>query len=113
MVSYPKDLPMAEVLELIQIIRGGKAKENVGVVAHRLWVLQGFAMKATLGDPTGDPDTAPLFPFNVEKPEGFCALDELEKHCLAHQDDAVVTQGVVPWGLIIKWAVNELIVLLA
>lgn len=115
MTSYPETLPMAEVLELVQVIRGGKAKENVPLVAHRLWVLQGFAMKSTLGDPNGGPDTTPLFPFSVQKPEGFCALDVLEKHCKECQDEAVVvSQAVnVPWALIIKWAVDELIVLLA
>lgn len=112
MTAYPKDLPMAETLGLIQVIRSGKAKENVATVAHGLWVLQGYAMRTTLGDPTSGPDTAPLFPFSAAKPAGFCALDVLEKHCKDHQDDAVVTQGAVPWDLIIKWALQELVVLL-
>lgn len=120
MVSYPKDFPLAETLELVALVRKGEVGAKKAEFGHKLWLVQGYAMKATLGDPVGDPVTGEtgivdggvvLTPSAA--PADFCAVEALEKLCADLQSGAVTAQGAIPWKEILRWALQELVVILA
>ncbi len=113
MSSYPLNFPLSQAMEVVAIARQGKVKEKAAVFAHNLWVLQGFAQKTFVGDPdapasglseTGGVLVPDISLFAVEDP-----VAALEKVIEQHQSDAVVAQASLPWGLILKWALNELV----
>jgi hypothetical protein len=114
-VSYPKDFPLAETLELITIIRNGEVGAKKAQFGHNVWLIQGFAMRVTLGDPgTGLSETdAGVVLTPSAAPADFCAIEALEKVCANIQNGALTAQGAVPWKDILKWALQELVVVLA
>ena len=143
MSAYPTSFPLVESVELVQIVRQNQIKEKKAVFARHLWTLQGFAMKSLVGDPdapavaptpapaplpTGpapapaSPANPPLLPpifgdlgiFSAQSVEEFrpTALDELEKLNAYHSGKPVV-QDNIPWAMILKWALQELAVVLA
>ncbi len=105
MTTYPKDFPLAESIELVQLVRQQKVKEELPKFAKNVWVLQGYAMKATIGEPGAETPNVAL-PFAV-KPSEFDAIAELEK--LNANVDDVTTQAIIPWTLVLKWILDELI----
>lgn len=109
MSAYPSDFPLAESVEIVQLVRQGKVKEKLALFAKNLWTLQGYAMKATIGDP--DMPVAQSLEC-CSKPCGFDAIAELEKMNVA-AESGVTTQAMVPWKTILKWALDELVALLA
>lgn len=114
MSAYPTDFPLAESVEVVQILKQGKVAEKKALFARHLWTLQGYAMKATLGDPdnpTAKVEIPDLSLFSV-KPDGFDALVELEKLNTAFSGEAAA-QVQVPWKLILKWALEELVTVVA
>lgn len=115
MATYPQDFPLAESVEVVQILRQNKVAEKKAVFARHLWTLQGYAMKATLGDPdnpTAKVDLPPDLSLFSVKPDGFDALVELEKLNTALSGE-VAAQVQVPWKLILKWALEELVTVVA
>lgn len=117
MAAYPQDFPLAESVEVVQILRQGKVKEKLPLFSRNLWTLQGFAMKSTIGDPDNPstPPTPDLSIFSMQKPENFDAVTELEKLNLSLSGPTPnpTPQALVPWTLILKWAIDELAALIA
>lgn len=114
--TYPQDLPIAQGLEIVSIIRNGELAAKKAVFAYNVWLLQGFAQKTLLGDPGTPASTPPgggvvLTPSAV--PANFDAVGELEKLCLDAQSGAVTAQASVPWKQILLWALQELGTILA
>ncbi len=128
MTAYPQDFPLAESVEVVQILRKNEVKLKLPLFARHLWTLQGYAMKATVGDPDA-PVTAPtpvptagggtLLPptipdlslFSV-KPDDFDPVEALDKLNVAFSSE-VAPQFIVPWKLILKWALEELVQVVA
>ncbi len=114
MSAYPTDFPLAESVEVVQILKQGKVAEKKALFARNLWTLQGYAMKATLGDPDNPGvkiEVPDLSLFSV-KPDGFDGAVELEKLNAALSGD-VTAQVMVPWKLLLKWALEELVTVVA
>lgn len=102
MISYPTDFPVTESVQIVQIVRQGKSKEQLPLLAKSLWVIQGYAQGKMLGEAASD-----LSLFTV--PEDFDAIAVLEKLNAASEEGAVSIQFAVPWLLILRWALEELI----
>lgn len=115
MAAYPSDFPLAESVEIVQILRKGELAEKKTLFARNLWTLQGYAMKVTLGDPDNPNaavlDVSDLNPLNM-RPDGFDAVGELEK-LNAVLSGVPTAQIQVPWKLLLKWALEELVVVVA
>lgn len=115
MSVYPQDFPLAESVEVVQILRQSKVKEKLPLFSRHLWTLQGYAMKVTIGDPDNPEakveDVPDLSLFAV-KPDGFDAVGELEKLNAAFSGGATA-QVQIPWKLILKWALEELVTVIA
>lgn len=121
MAAYPKDFPLAESIELVSIIRQKQVKAKLPVFGRDLWTLQGFAMRSTLGDPD-EPTTTPVPPptesgggfsiFSV-KPDEFDGIVALEKLNTNYSAGDIQKEFVIPWQLILKWALEELVTLVA
>lgn len=110
-VAYPADLPISECLEIVSILRSGGIAAKKAKFAYDVWVLQGFAQKTILGDPTATLAAPPapdvgivLTPSAV--PANFNVADELEKLCAGAGD--IQAQMAVPWKQILQWALSEL-----
>ncbi len=128
MTAYPQDYPLAESVEVVQIIRKNEVKQKLPLFARHLWTLQGFTMKATIGDPDS-PVTAPTTPATdgnllppvtpdlslfAVKPDNFDPVEALDKLNVAFSGDSdVQAQITVPWKLILKWALEELVQVIA
>jgi len=98
---YPTEFPIAEVVEVIEIIRGGQIGDQKEVFANDLWHIQGFAMGIIIGHP----EAGSAY---VSAQAEFDAVAELEKLVEAHKSNAVVAHASVPWLLILKWAMKLL-----
>jgi hypothetical protein len=112
MLAYPDSFPLAEGLNVVTIFRKGEMKAKAAVLAHDLWVLQGYAQKAVIGDPNAPVDA----PTDEPKEPDFSIFSEedpvaaLQKVCDLHSGDAAA-QGLIPWKTILKWALKELALL--
>jgi hypothetical protein len=123
MAAYPQDFPLAESIEVVKILRKNEVKQKLPLFARNVWTLQGFAMKSTIGDPDS-PVTAPsdgnLLPPIIPdpslfaiKPDGFDPVEALDKLNAAFSGNDVQAQVTVPWKLILKWALEELVQVVA
>lgn len=122
MTEYPSSFPLSESVEVVRIIRENQVMQQLPLFSYNIWVLQGFAMKTTIGDPTRQPiqvncvDPVAFTPnLNVTpkfiiKPDNFNAVEALEQINASHVNDTDIhVQFAVPWMLILKWALEELI----
>jgi len=107
--SYPVDFPVAEGLEIVTIVRQGQVKAKLSTFSHRVWVLQGFAQKVGLGNPEDGSLGEPIPDMSLLTSQGVTdPVDVLEKVCEAHKA-GVTAQFAVPWALLLKWALGELL----
>jgi len=99
-MSYPTDLPLVEIQNVVSIIRGGEVKEKFSDFAHDLWLVQGYAQGMIIGKPESN--------FSLMSAQAeFDAVAELEK--VSNQDEnALTAQAAIPWGLIMMWALDLL-----
>jgi hypothetical protein len=105
--SYPVDLPAVEGLEIVSILRNGEVVSKKAKFAYNVWVLQGYAQKTLIGDPSSAAVVGVvLTPSAV--PTDFDVAAELEKLCAG----TIVAESVVPWQQILQWALTELIKLI-
>jgi len=115
-MSYPQDLPIAQGLEIVSIIRKGELSAKKALFAYNLWLLQGFAQKSLLGNPPADvtADGVVLTPSAVEATScdtvdcDTDAVDTLEKLCLDAQNGTVVAHAAIAWKKLLLWALTEL-----
>lgn len=113
MAKYPSDFPLAESIEMVQILKQGKVIEKKALLARHLWTLQGYAMKATLGDPDNpgiEVELPNLELFNVTEFDAIVELEKLNTACLSGD---IATQAQIPWKLLLKWALEELVTVVA
>jgi hypothetical protein len=112
MFAYPDSFPLAEGLNVVSIFRKGEVKAKAAVLAHDLWVLQGYAQKAVVGDPSA-PAEVPVEPkepdFKIFSEEDPVAA--LQKVCDLHSNSDAVAQGLIPWKSILKWALSQLVLM--
>ncbi len=111
MSLYPANFPVSEGFEVVAIVKAGEIVAKKDKFAYNLWLLQGFAQKTVFGEP-GAPVTDIAWSSAV-KPENFDAVNELEKICQAQKAGAVTSQSLIPWQLILKWALEELVKMVA
>lgn len=50
--SYPSELPLGCVQQLLTIIRGGKVEENIQEFSAAAWSVAGYCLKVFVGEPT-------------------------------------------------------------
>lgn len=112
--SYPKDLPVAQGLEIVSIVRDGELLAKKAIFAYNLWVLQGFVQRTLFGDPTAPSNSneggVVLTPSAV--PADFNAVNELEK-LFVNAQSGIAPQATIPWLQILQWAIAELAAILA
>ena len=99
MFSYPNDLPLLEIKNVISIIRNKEVDAKKVELAHDAWVIQGYAQGRFLGDPgislinSNNSDSDPIA--------------EMEK-IIANLDGASI-QYVIDWSSIMKWVMQILL----
>lgn len=102
-MSYPTDLPVAEIKEVISIITGGQIATKSKELVRDLYVIEGYA----LGQIVGEPDAQlMLSSAPIESHDDF----------VARLQAALPTEGVgagkVDWKAFAKYIVNLLPTLL-
>jgi hypothetical protein len=97
---YPDEFPVAEITEVIEIVRNGQIEERKKELANDLWHIQGYIQGILIGHP----ELAEAMSAQAD----FDAVAELEKLVEAHKNNVVLTQAAVPWLLLLKWAVKLL-----
>lgn len=50
--SYPSELPLGCVQQLLTIVRGGKIEENVQEFSAAAWSVAGYCLKVFIGEPS-------------------------------------------------------------
>lgn len=108
---YPQDLPVAEGLEIVSIIRNNEIGTKKAKFGYDVWLLQGFLQKTLLGDPAVPaplPNNGGIVITPQVIPPSFDAVGSLEKLCLAHQAGTIDAQFAIPWKTILQWALTEL-----
>lgn len=107
MVAYPTDLPLAEIKNIVAIVRAGEIAAKKADFAHDVWIVQGYAQSRILGDPS-----ISLISSQASKDcEDPVAL--LEK--IVASSNTVSAQGLkdvlsnVDWATILQWAVKILL----
>lgn len=98
MLPYPRDLPLDDVRNIVDAIRTRNLQGQTPVLAKSVWVLVGYGLGQTVGEPGG--------------PNVFSCNDPNCPH-LSHDEVAdslellLAPEGVVgvaiPWAAIIKW----------
>ncbi len=97
MVDYPTSIPIGEVTQVISLIKNKTVGDNLKLFAQCVWNIQGYAQYCLLGD--GSPG------FIVQSAKGQDPLAELEKLTA----DGVSAQVAIPWELIVKYLLDELL----
>lgn len=95
---YPSELPLAEIRNVVQIVREQKIAEKKADFAYNLWIIQGYAMSRMVGDPT-----ISLISQAAEE-DGLVVLEKLAA-------DDVSAQGAINWVAVVKWALKMLLTL--
>lgn len=103
-MSYPAGFPVAELTNILGILKAGTVKENVKEFAHDLWWCQGFAQSLIIG--------APVLVLSQEM--RHLTLDEtvtqLEKLLNQQGADDASAQALNPlFYMLLKFAIEELI----
>ena len=105
MTSYPSDLPLSEIKDIITIIRAGEISAKKAEFVHSLWVVQGYAQSCIVGSPTvvtiqaGEEDPVTL----------------LEKAITTAENNQLTAQGFkeilskIDWAIVLQWVVKLLI----
>jgi hypothetical protein len=100
MSKYPVDFPMAEVSNVINIVRSGQLADKKEEFAHDAWWVQGYAQSQVF--------SLGILPFSVA-PD----VDPVEALEMVMQAQSVPSpQGAVPWDQILFWAISELLKLI-
>jgi hypothetical protein len=50
--SYPSELPLGCLQQLLVIVRGGKIEENIQEFSAAAWSVVGYCLKVLVGEPT-------------------------------------------------------------
>ena len=53
MFAYPSDLPLVEIKNIVTIAKSGDVWAQKQLLLHDAWVVQGYAQKMVVGEPTG------------------------------------------------------------
>ncbi len=64
-VSYPLELPIESISELVRLVRQGQISTQAPVIAWHAWNVQGFVQKVLIGAPSRDP----LVAWSVAEPD--------------------------------------------
>lgn len=118
MAAYPENFPLAEAMLVVEVVRKDHVQDRLPEFANAVWTLQGYAMRFALGDPIAQTQALPdehvdLF---AVRPDGFDAVAELEKVIALNRwedDGGAAAQISFPWQLLLKWALEELVMLVA
>lgn len=103
-VQYPAEFPIDNIRGIVDGVRNGNISENLDKFGYDVWVVQGFAQKALLGDPNadggGDGGDGPGFVLmsaaDVDDEAALQALESLAS-------DAPQAQVDIPWDLILSF----------
>jgi hypothetical protein len=100
---YPDQFPLAEATNVVEIVRNKQVQERVTELAHDLWVIQGFAQGKLVG-------TAGAFATKESVPEqdGIAALQKA-----IDAETQPSAQADIPWDVIIRYAIQLLIIILS
>lgn len=102
-VQYPSDFPLDQIKSIVDAVRSGEIGENLDQLAYDIWVVQGYAQSALLGDPTTDGGgdgggDDPGFVL-MSAPDKDAAIQALE----ALVSDDPTPQVDIPWDLILSF----------
>jgi hypothetical protein len=98
-MAYPSDFPLAEIQNVISIIRNGQMKEKFQDLAHDIWIVQGYAQGVIIGNPD--------IGFSLAAQADFDGVVALEQAINTQQSD-MATQIAIPWDMILAWALELL-----
>jgi hypothetical protein len=104
MTNYPDSVPLLELKSAVDIIRKGEVQAKAPTFAHDLWTIQGYGQKMLVGSPT--PDFAV-----ISKADAFDAVGTMEK-IISQAEGNPTAQLDMPWRLLVRWVVDQLVDLL-
>jgi hypothetical protein len=113
MADYPTTLPIAQVMEVVSVLRSGQTKEKLPTLAHDLWEIQGYGQGIIFGSPAASVVTdsgSPSFDLVTQAVPDTDVLAKLEKVVAAHNSGGA--QSLVDWGPIVLWIAQQLIEIL-
>ncbi len=103
MPAYPPQFPLDSIQFVIAAVRENTIKNDLPTFLLHAWWVQGYAQNAILsristqavGEEPEMPDIEPIV--------------MLELVAAAHTPDAVTAQSLIPWEMLLQWAVAEIL----
>jgi len=112
MSEYPSELPIAEIKNVITIIKSGEATQKTAELAHDVWVIQGYAQSRIIGDPNFSLSQVTPLSATAETEEDL-GVALLEKSVT--QSETIEAQNLnsvlstIDWVTIMQWSIRVLI----
>lgn len=102
--AYPKDVPVSEIGEIVDIFRKGKVVKDKASFAHKAWVVQGYIQLKVFGDPSDLSGIKSVGAVHQDDDEQFLVMLESTT-----STDLQPKGGFIPWGLLLKWFIKKLL----
>jgi len=108
MFAYPKDFPLVEAKNVIDIVRSGDLLGQKEALAHDAWVVQGYVQSMLIGQAPSvlAAQAADLKNDNIEP------LAALERVVADTESGSLSAQIAIPWKTILKYVIEILLSLL-
>lgn len=103
-VSYPTEIPIDCVREIIRIVREGELLTERAAFAQHAWNVQGYLQRVLLGEP--QPVIGGASPTDDS---ALAALRALEQQAMAQAEGNTVRALPVPVALLLRWLVEKML----
>ena len=96
--QYPNDFPIDDIRKIVGFVKDGTIQNNIKDAAYSIWVVQGYAQRALIGQPniiSTNPD------FSLQSVDVASILESLAS-------DRPTAQMAIPWEIILPYLLQLL-----
>lgn len=104
-VSYPTEIPVDCVREIVRIVRERRLLAERGAFAQHAWNVQGYLQRVLLGEPQPVIGAAR----SPTDESALAALVALEQQAIAQAEGSAVGALPVPVAMLLRWLVEKLL----